>query len=68
MQIVRVSDQSAEFLKLLERDGLMPGTAVTVLDRNEVADTVELRVDGEGARKVSLGQRAAAKILVSPAD
>jgi DtxR family transcriptional regulator, Mn-dependent transcriptional regulator len=67
VQIVRVRDQSAEFLKLLERDGLMPGTAVTVLDRNDAADTVELRVDGEGgrARRVRLGQRAAGKILVS---
>lgn len=68
MHIVRVRDQSAGFLKLLERDGLMPGTGVTVLDRNEVADTVELQIEGSGetARRVSLGQRAAAKILVAP--
>jgi hypothetical protein len=37
-----------------------------VLDRNDAADTVELRIDGEGrARRVRLGQRAAGKILVS---
>jgi DtxR family Mn-dependent transcriptional regulator len=68
MQIVRVRDQTAEFLRLLERDGLMPGTAVTVLDRSEVADTVELRVEDDEPRRVSLGQRAAAKILVAPVD
>jgi DtxR family Mn-dependent transcriptional regulator len=70
VQIVRVRDQSSQFLKLLERDGLMPGTVVTVLERNDAADTVELRLDGHrgGARRVSLGQRAAGKVLVAPAD
>lgn len=64
-RVVRVSDQSVEFLRLVERSRLMPGSRITVVARDEAADTVELRLDGGIA--FSLGQRAASKILVEPA-
>lgn len=60
--IARVVDQSAEFLQLLEREGLKPGSVVQVIEVDRAADSVVLeRLEGE---RFSLGQRAAAKILV----
>jgi hypothetical protein len=64
MKLVRVSDQAADFLQLVERYGLVPGTCVEVVGRDEQADTVTVSpVDGE---LVQLGFRAASKIQVSP--
>jgi DtxR family Mn-dependent transcriptional regulator len=65
LRVVRVTDQSAEFLRLVERSRLRPGSRLTVTARDEAADTVELRLDG--GLSLSLGQRAASKILVEPA-
>jgi DtxR family Mn-dependent transcriptional regulator len=65
LQVSRVSDQSPDFLQLLHRRGLRPGQEVRVLARDEVADTVDLELPG--GERVSLGYRAASKILVSPA-
>lgn len=65
VRVARVADQSREFLQLLERRSLKPGSTLTVDRRDEAADTVELRRDGGG--EVSLGFRAASKILVEPA-
>ena len=65
LQVARVQDQSADFLQLVQRRGLRPGQPVRVLGRDEAADTVELEV-GAGER-LSLGFRAASKILVEPA-
>ncbi len=63
--VARITDQSAEFLKLAEAQGLVPGRAVVVTARDETADTLELRIaDG---RTVRLGLRAASKVLVAPA-
>ena len=64
LKVARVSDQSREFLQLLERRDLKPGSRLTVDRRDEAADTVELR--REGGVEVSLGFRAASKILVEP--
>jgi DtxR family Mn-dependent transcriptional regulator len=61
-QVARVLDQDAEFLQFVERNGLMPGSAVTVVKREPAAEAVRIRV---GKREeVSLGMVAAAKILV----
>jgi Fe2+ transport system protein FeoA len=49
----------------VERSGLMPGAVVTVVAREESADAVLVWL-GEG-REVTLGQSAAAKLLVEPA-
>ncbi|HXO18372.1 MAG TPA: metal-dependent transcriptional regulator [Thermoanaerobaculia bacterium] len=64
VEVARVGDQSREFLLLLERRRLKPGSQLQVESRDEVADTVELRL-GTGER-MSLGYRAASKILVRP--
>lgn len=63
-RVVRVGDQTAEFLRLVERRGLMPGNRVQVSTRDETADCVEL-VDHAG-QQFNLGYRAASKILVEP--
>jgi DtxR family Mn-dependent transcriptional regulator len=64
--VVRVTDQSTEFLRLIERCGLVPGSRLRVSARDEQADTVVLNlVVGE---PLSLGFRAASKILVRPSD
>ena len=64
VRVARVADQSPAFLQLVERQGLAPGSRVTVERRDEVADTVTLV--GRSGRNVSLGFRAASKILVEP--
>jgi DtxR family Mn-dependent transcriptional regulator len=64
-RVVRVGDQSAEFLRLLEKRGLIPGSRVVVESRSEAADAVDLTAAGE---RLSLGFRAASKIFVEPAS
>ena len=67
VRVVRVTDQSPEFLKLAEREGLMPGNELTVTSRSEAADTVV--VEATDGQRVSLGYRAASKIQVAvPAE
>lgn len=65
LRVARVADQAPEFLQLVEKRGLRPGNEVTVVGRDEAADTVMVELP-EG-RTCSLGQRAASKILVGPA-
>jgi DtxR family Mn-dependent transcriptional regulator len=62
LKVVRVGDQSRDFLQLLERRGLKPGFGVTVQSRDEAADAVELRL--HSGETVTLGFRAASKIYV----
>jgi len=60
--VARVLDQDAEFLQFAERNGLVPGSTVTVGRREQAAEAVRIRI---GKREeVSLGMVAAAKILV----
>jgi DtxR family transcriptional regulator, Mn-dependent transcriptional regulator len=66
LQVARVQDQSADFLQLVKRRGLRPGQAVRVLGRDEAADTVDLEVGESKLERLSLGFRAASKILVEP--
>jgi DtxR family Mn-dependent transcriptional regulator len=65
LRIVRVTEQSEEFLRFAEQNGLQPGTAVKVTDRNLTAGLVTLR-KGSG-RPLALSLSAAGKILVEPA-
>jgi DtxR family Mn-dependent transcriptional regulator len=65
LRVVRVTDQSVQFLRLVERSRLMPGSRLSVASRDTAADTVELRLDDGASR--SLGERAASKILVEQA-
>ena len=64
VRVARVADQSREFLQLLERRSLKPGSSLIVERRDEAADTVDLR--HEGGAELSLGFRAASKIFVEP--
>jgi DtxR family transcriptional regulator, Mn-dependent transcriptional regulator len=60
--VARILDQDAEFLQFAERNGLVPGSVVTVGKRETAAEAVRIRI---GKREeVSLGMVAAAKILV----
>jgi DtxR family Mn-dependent transcriptional regulator len=63
--VARVTDQRADFLRLVESHGLMPGRRVVVRARDELLDSVEVSPDhGEPLR---LGFRAASRVLVAPA-
>ncbi len=63
LTVARITDQRPEFLQLLERQGLVPGSRLEVASRDEAADTVHLAGAGK-SDPVSLGFRAASKILV----
>lgn len=65
LRIVRVTDQSAEFLQFAEQKGLQPGTGLRVADRNLVAGLVTLKQTG--ARPLVVSLAAAGRILVEPA-
>lgn len=62
LRVVRVADQDAAFLRFIEERGLKPGQEVRVVEREASADAVVLRTrDG---REITLGSRAASKVLV----
>jgi DtxR family transcriptional regulator, Mn-dependent transcriptional regulator len=65
VEVRRVGDQSVEFLRLLDKLGLVPGSLVTLLARDEISDTVVL--ENASGREVQLGIRAASKIFVAGA-
>ena len=60
--VSRVTDQDTTFLRFVERHELKPGSIVSVEERDEAADSVRLR--GEGDREFTIGARAATKVLV----
>ena len=62
LRVARVTDQRAEFLQLLERYHLKPGTLVRIDSRDELAGMV--LVHPEGLELLRLGFDAAARILV----
>ncbi len=64
MRIVRVTEQSEEFLRFAEQNGLQPGTEISVVDRNLAAGLVTLRRGTN--RRVALSMVAAGNILVEP--
>ena len=63
LRVARLTDQSRDFLLLIDRRGLRPGSPLRVESREEAADTVVLHALGKDER-MSLGFRAASKILV----
>ena len=65
VEVVRVTDQDAEFLRFAEREGLAPGKWVEVSARDETAGSVAVV---SGARQLSLGFPAASKVLVREAS
>ena len=61
--VARVTDQRADFLRLVESHGLVPGRGVVVTSRDELMDTVEVVPDlGTPLR---LGFRAASRVWVA---
>ena len=60
--VSRVTDQDATFLQFVERHDLKPGSIVEVEERDEAADSVRLK--GESDREITIGARAASKVLV----
>jgi DtxR family Mn-dependent transcriptional regulator len=60
VRVSRVSDQDRDFLQFIERHDLKPGAIVQVEERDQAADSVRLR----GAREITIGARAASKVLV----
>lgn len=62
VRVGRVADQDAEFLRHLERIGLLPGSRLKVAAREELGDALEL--DFGRGRRATLGLRAAGKIFV----
>lgn len=64
LRIVRVTEQTAEFLQFAEQNGLLPGAIVRVSDRNLAAGLVTLK--NQSNRKSALSLAAAGKILVAP--
>lgn len=63
-RVVRVTEQTAEFLQFAEQHGLLPGAALRVIDRHLSAGLVRLR---RGGRPLALSLAAAGRILVEPA-
>jgi DtxR family Mn-dependent transcriptional regulator len=64
--VTRVLDQNRAFLKFVETNQLKPGEAITVVLRDESADSVV--VTGGGGRRLTLGTRAAGKLRVRAAS
>jgi DtxR family Mn-dependent transcriptional regulator len=62
--VARVIDQEPDFLRFVEQCELVPGERVTVIARDPASDAVHVRTPT--GRDVTIGARAAAKILVKP--
>ena len=60
--VTRVTDQDKAFLQFIEKHHLKPGEAIEVEDRDDVSDSV--RVRGKNAERITIGTRAASKLLV----
>jgi DtxR family transcriptional regulator, Mn-dependent transcriptional regulator len=61
--VARVTDQDAAFLRFIESNNLKPGQKIEVEDRDEVSDSVRLR--GSNDQRMTIGARAASKLLVT---
>jgi hypothetical protein len=62
MTVARIIDQDKQFLRFVENNDLKPGETVEVEERDEAADRVRLR--GKHDRRITIGTRAASKLLV----
>ncbi len=65
LTIIRISDQDPDFLRFVESSLLKPGEIIQVESRDERADSVSVR--GSADRLITLGTRAASKLLVEVA-
>ena len=62
MTVTRVIDQDRAFLRFIEQHSLKPGEPIEVEARDAAADSVQLRASQ--ARRITIGTRAASKLLV----
>jgi DtxR family transcriptional regulator, Mn-dependent transcriptional regulator len=60
--VTRVTDQDAAFLRFIESHHLKPGEPIEVEARDEVSDSVRLK--GRNDQRITIGARAASKLLV----
>jgi DtxR family transcriptional regulator, Mn-dependent transcriptional regulator len=60
--VMRVLDQDKVFLRFIENHNLKPGESIEVEDRDAASDSV--RVRGKGDQRITIGTRAASKLLV----
>ncbi len=60
--ITRVIDQDKGFLRFIESHHLKPGESIEVEDRDTASDSV--RVRGKDDQRITIGTRAASKLLV----
>jgi DtxR family Mn-dependent transcriptional regulator len=61
--VTRVIDQDKTFLRFIENHNLKPGESIEVEDRDPASDSV--RVRGKDDRRVTIGTKAASKLLVA---
>lgn len=61
--IARIADQSPEFLHFIDQKGLKPGVELLLKERDPAADAITVRIST--GRRITLGARAAEKILVN---
>jgi DtxR family transcriptional regulator, Mn-dependent transcriptional regulator len=64
LKVMRIADQDPAFLRFIEKNDLKPGQPVEVEARDAAADSVRLR--GRDQRRITIGARAASKLLVEP--
>lgn len=62
LKLVRITDQSVDFLQFAEREGLVPGVILKVISQGETAGVVTLQLTS--GRKLTLGLEQAGHILV----
>src|SRR5207253_7738525 len=62
LTVTRIADQDPAFLRFIESNGLKPGQPIEVEMRDAAADAVKLR--GRNDRAITIGTRAASKLLV----
>jgi len=62
LTVTRITDQDPAFLRFVEENNLKPGQAIEVEAQDTAADSVRLR--GTGREPITIGTRAASKLLV----
>ena len=62
LKVTRITDQDPAFLRFIEDNDLKPGRSVEVEGRDAAADAV--RLGGKERRAITIGARAASKLLV----
>jgi len=61
--VSRVIDQDKVFLRFIEQNNLKPGESIEVEERDSASDAVQVR--GKNDRRITIGTRAASKLLVN---